>query len=158
MTQNQPVFPAPFGWAGFATGATALLLTLILLWAGPFAPQQPASVTIGELAAEIAKSAARSVSGQPQPAAAINPRDIDDLLNIAVAVLSGAAIIFGAAAFIRHENKRAAVSGVALGMVAITIQLFAFTVMMVAGALVLAAIVYSLRGTFGDMFGDLFGA
>ena len=75
---------ATFGWLGFAIGGTALLLTLVTFWAGPFAPQQAAGINLGELAAEIAKSAARSVAGQPQPAAVSAAKTIDDYLGICV--------------------------------------------------------------------------
>jgi hypothetical protein len=53
-------------------------------------------------------------------------------------------------------SLRAAVSGIGLGMVAIGIQLFAFTVMLIAGVLVIASVIYALRDTFGDIFGGLF--
>lgn len=59
MPDTPSTVPATFGWSGFATGAAALVLTLVLFWAGPFVPRQAASVRIGEMAAEIAQSAAR---------------------------------------------------------------------------------------------------
>lgn len=157
MSDTSPIARAPLGWSGFAAGAAALILTLVLFWAGPFAPQQSAGVSIGELAAEIAKSAARSVAGQPQPAPVPVPRTIDDHLAVAVGVLAGLAVVLGVASLIRHEHKRAALSGICLGAAAIGIQLFAYAIMMIAGAVVLFGIVYALRDTFGDMFGGLFG-
>jgi len=150
--------PRPIlGWFGFAVGAVALMLTLVVFWAGPFAPQQSTGVSVGELAAEIARSAARSVAGQPQPDPVVSPRDIDDYLRIAVGTLAGVAIVLGVAALVRHEHKRAAISGIALGGLAVGVQLFAFTIMMIAGALVISAVIYSLRDAFGDIFGGLFG-
>lgn len=157
MSDTSPIARAPLGWSGFAAGAAALILTLVLFWAGPFAPQQSAGVSIGELAAEIAKSAARSVAGQPQPAPVPVPRTIDDHLAVAVGVLAGLAVVLGVASLIRHEHKRAALSGIGLGAAAIGIQLFAYAIMMIAGAVVIFGIVYALRDTLGDMFGGLFG-
>lgn len=145
------------GWLGFAVGAAALILTLVVFWAGPFSPQQSTGVSVGELAAEIARSAARSVAGQPQPEPVAPPRDIDDYLKIAVGTLAGIAIVLGAAALVRHERKRAAVSGIALGGLAIGVQLFTYTVMLIVGALVISAITFALRDAFGDIFGGLFG-
>ena len=156
MPETQPVARAPLGWSGFATGAASLILTLVILWAGPFAPQQTAGVSIGELAAEIARSAARSVAGQPQPAPVAMTRTLDDYLNIGVGVLAGLAVVLGVASLIRHEHRRAAVSGIGLGAAAIGIQLFTYTIMMIAAALVMAAVVYALRDVFGDIFGGLF--
>lgn len=148
---------AVLGWLGFVVGAAALILTIVIFWAGPFAPQQTAGVTLGELAADIAKSAARSVAGQPQPEPVAPARDIDDYLNIGVGVLAGLAIVLGVAAFIRNERKAAAVSGITLGGLAVGFQLFAWTVMMVVGALLIASVVYALRDALGDTFGGLFG-
>ena len=157
MTETAPAPSAVLGWVGFAVGATALMLTLVVFWAGPFAPQQSAGVSLGELAADIAKSAARSVAGQPQPEPMAPQRDIDDYLKIAVAALAGLAIVLGVAALIRHERKRAAVAGIALGGLAVGIQLFAWTIMLIVGALVISAIVFALRDALGDIFGGLFG-
>lgn len=156
-TATAPVPRAILGWSGFVTGAAALMFTLIVFWAGPFAPQQDAGVTLGELAADIAKSAARSVAGQPQPAPAAPVRDIDDYLQVAVGALAGLAIILGTAAMIRHETRRAAMSGIALGGLAVGLQLFAWTIMMVVGALVIGSIIYALRDAFGDIFGGILG-
>lgn len=157
MSDTSSAPQATVGWLGFAVGGAALVFTLVIFWAGPFAPQQSAGVSIGELTAEIAKSAARSVAGQPQPEPVAPSLDIDDYLNIAVGTLAGIAVVLGAAALVRHEERRAAISGIALGGLAIGVQLFAYTVMMIAGGLVISAIIYSLRDSFGDIFGGLFG-
>ncbi len=84
-------------------------------------------------------------------------RPIDDYLEIGVGILAGLAIVIGVAAFIRHEQKRVAVSGIALGGLAVGIQLFTYTIMLIVGGLVIAALIYSLRDAFGDIFGGLFG-
>lgn len=157
MTEPAPAFAATFGWLGFATGATALVVTLFIFWAGPFAAQQTAGISIGELAADIAKSAARSVAGQAQPEPVARPWTVDDYLEIGVGFLAGLAIVFGVAAFIRHEHKRAAASGIALGGFAIGIQFFTYTIIIFAGGLVIVAVVYALRDAFGDIFGGMSG-
>ena len=110
-----------------------------------------------QLAAEIAKSAARSVAGQQQPAPVAPARDIDDYLKVGVGTLAGLAIVLGVASVIRSERQGAAVSGIALGGLAVGFQLFAWTVMMIAGTLILASVIYVLRDTFGDIFGGLSG-
>ena len=147
---------ATLGWLGFDVGSAALILTMAIFWAGPFAPQQSAGVTLGELAAEMAKSAARSVAGQPQPEPIAPTRTIDDYLQMGVAVLAGLSIILGIAGLIRHEQHRAAVSGITLGVLAVGFQLFTWAVMMVAGAIIIMGLVYAMRDAFGDMFGGLF--
>ena len=147
----------PFGWAAFGTGAAALILVIAIFWAGPFAPQQTVGTSLGDMAAEIAKSAARAASGQDTPPPQPVPRDLDDYLNVATGVLAGLAVVFGLVSFVRHEAKRAAISGVALGGLVIGFQLFAWTIMMIAGALMIATLVYAMRYVFGDTFGGLFG-
>lgn len=148
---------AVLGWLGFATGAVAVVLTIVVFWAGPFAPQQSAGVSLGELAAEIARSAARSVAGQPQPEPVAAVRDIDDHLDLAVGVLAGLAVVTGVAGLIRGEPRRATAGGIALGLFAVGFQLFTWTVMMLVGALAVAAVIYALRDAFGDVLGGLFG-
>ncbi|HKL55853.1 MAG: hypothetical protein ACX93P_12520 [Roseovarius sp.] len=150
---------ATLGWLGFVTGSLALMITIVIFWAGPFAPQQSAGVTLGELAAEMAKSAARSVAGQPQPAppAPVAPmRNIDDYLAVGVGLLAGLAIVTGIASFIRHERRRVALSGVTLGGLAVGFQLFTWMVMLIAGVIVITTLVYTMRDAFGGIFGGLF--
>ena len=147
---------AVLGWLGFAIGGVALILTIVVFWAGPFAPQQQTGVTLGELAADIAKSAARSVAGQPQPEPVAEPRDIDDWLEIGVGALAGLAVVLGIASLVRHERMRAGVSGIALGGLAIGFQLFTWTVMSILGGLIHVGIIYALRDALGDIFGGLF--
>lgn len=74
-------------------------------------------------------------------------------MNILVSSLAGLAIVLGAAGMIRQENTRAAVSGISLGLLTIAFQVFTYTVMMIAGALVLCAIIYSLRDFFQIFLG-----
>ncbi len=145
------------GWLGFLTGAVALVLTVTIFWAGPFAPQQTAESSLGEMAAEIAKAAARSVAGQPQPVPVAPVRDIDDYLAILVGVLASLAFVLGIASFVRRERGRVAFSAIALGGLAIGFQLFTWTVMMIVGAIVIFGIMASLSEAFGDIFGGFFG-
>jgi hypothetical protein len=155
MTDTAPSLApaAPLGWVGFLTGAVARVLTIVTFWAGPLAPQQTPGVTLGELAADIAASAARSVAGQPQPAAVMPARDVGDWIAVGVGALAGLAMVLGLAAVLRRERTRVAVSGVVLGGLAVGFQLFNWAVMMAAGALVVAALVYALRDSLGDTLG-----
>ncbi|RED11274.1 hypothetical protein POI8812_01865 [Pontivivens insulae] len=141
------------GWAGFAFGGAALLVSLIVFLAGPFAPQQSVGVSLGELAAEIVSSASRSMAGLEQPEPEVAARTIDDFLDIGIAVAATVAILFGIAALVRHESRRLAVSGIALGGFVIAFQVFTFVVAMIAGVILIAAVVGSLSDTFGDLFG-----
>ncbi len=146
---NRPVF----GWIGFSAGAAALLAALFVFWAGPFAPQQSAGVTLGELAAEIGKSTLRAAAGMDQPAPVATDRDLDDFLQIGVAMLGGLAIVLSVIGLLRHEQMRPAIAGVAVGLGAILFQFFAMAFFALLGVLVIMALVNS----FSDVFSGLFG-
>jgi formate-dependent nitrite reductase membrane component NrfD len=109
------------------------------------------------MAADMAQSAARAAMGQEAAPPAPIARTIDDYLKIGISLLAGLAVILGLVSFIRHEAKRAALSGIALGGMAIGFQLFTWGIMMLAGTLVIMALVYAMRDAFGDMFGGLLG-
>lgn len=144
---------APLGWTGFALGSLALLGAVIAFWAGPFAPLQEVSVTIGELAADTARAALRSAAGVEQPAPEAITRTIDDYLRIAAAILGALAVVLGAASLIRHEPKRVALGAAALGGAAIAFQMFVWAV----AVIFLAVIFYGILGNLGDIAGGLFG-
>ena len=144
---------ATFGWIGFFTGAVALLTALIVFWAGPFAPQQTTGVSLGELAAEIGKSAMRSAAGLEQPKPVAPAKDIDDYLKVAVAVLGGIAIILATTGLIQHERARPAVAALALGGGAILFQFFTWMVLAVLGVILISALLQS----FGDTFLSICG-
>jgi hypothetical protein len=56
------------------------------------------------------------------------------------------------AGLVRNERRAAAASGIALGLLAVGVQLFAMAVMAIVGALVVAALVYTLKDALGDLF------
>ena len=125
------------GWLGFLTGAVALLVALIVFYAGPFAPQQELSVSLGQLAADTGKSAVRSFFGMAQPDAVPVERTLDDYLQIAVAVLGGLAVILGFAGLIRGEDRRAWQAAVSLGAGAILFQFLGFAIALIACAILI---------------------
>ncbi len=134
----------------FAVGAAALLLVLVHFGAGPFAPQQRASVTVGEIAAEMRKAATRKLLGKPNPAPKAKPWTIDRVLNLVAAMLAGLAVIAGIAGLVRRENWRLAAGGIVLGAGAVAFQFFTWAVLMVLGGLILIAIIQNI----GDIIGD----
>ncbi|NOE26681.1 hypothetical protein [Ruegeria sp. HKCCD6157] len=142
-----------FGWVGFCIASLALLAALFVFWAGPFAPQQTAGVSLGELAAEIGKSTLRAAAGMEQPEPVARARDLDDFLRIGVAMLGGLAIVISAVGILRHEKRRPAIAGMVIGTGAILFQFFAFAFFALLGVLVIMA----LLNSFSDVFSGLFG-
>lgn len=142
-----------WAWTSFALGAAAVVSALFVFWGGPFAPQQTTGVSLGELAAEIGKSALRSMAGSEQPAPIQQIRDLDDYLQIGVSMLGGFAIVFGSFAIVRRESLRPAVAGVLLGGAAVILQFFLWAFVALLGVLLIIAIVHSLSDTFSSVFG-----
>ncbi len=152
MTATQSASPV-FGWIGFCLAAMALFAALFVFWAGPFAPQQSTGVSLGELAAEIGKSTLRAAAGLEQPEPVAQTRDLDDFLQIGVAMLGGLAIVVSVIGILRHERMRPAIAGVCVGIGAILFQFFAFAFFAFLGVLVIMA----LLNSFSDVFSGLFG-
>ena len=145
LTHPRPIA----GYLGFAVGAVALLLVLMHFWGGPFAPQQGASVSLGEFAAEIRQAATRTITGASQPAPESTPWDIDRGLKLVTALLAGIAVILGAAGIVRRENRRPAIAAIALGGVAVVFQFFVWMALLLVGALLISAIISNIDGILG---------
>jgi len=127
---STPRKSARLGWLGFTLGALALVLVVSHFFSGPFAPQQSAGVTVGELVAEMRDSALRSFRGEDQPAPVAVPWDIDDWLRLAGGVLGAGALVLAVASLVRREPYEVGVGAVVLGGGAIAFQFYAMTVMM----------------------------
>jgi len=151
MTGNPTASSHPItGFIGLALGATALLVVLVHFWVGPFAPQQRVTVTVGEIAAEMRQAAVRKLKGLPQPKPASAPWDSDRILKLIAALLAGSAVIAGVVSLVRRETWRPAVGGIALGAGAIAFQVFTWAILVVAGALILFAIIQNITGILGE--------
>lgn len=146
-----------WGWLSFLLGAAALLAAVLVFWAGPFAPQQTVEVSLGEMAAEVARSAARDVMGMEQPAPEPVARDVDDWLQIGIGGLGALAVIMGVGAITAGGRGRSSAGGVVLGGMAIAFQFFTMYAMALLGVLLVMAVIYALKDVFGGMFGGLFG-
>lgn len=143
--------PRPIaGYMGFLLGAVALILVLTHFWAGPFAPQQRASVSVGEIAAEMRESAKRALTGATQPAPESPPWDIDRVLKAVTGALAALAAVLGVFAFVRHESRRPAIGAVALGAAAVTFQLFTWMVLAILGVVLLGMIMQNITGILGE--------
>ncbi len=142
-----------FGWIGFGAAVIALFAALFVFWAGPFASQQSAGVSLGELAAEIGKSTLRSAAGLEQPEPVARTRDLDDYLRIAVAMIGALSIVLSVIGILRHEKLRPAIAGISIGIGAILFQFFAFAFFVFMGVLIIMA----LLNSFSDFFSGVFG-
>lgn len=143
--------PSPIaGMFGFAAGAAAFILVLVHFWAGPFAPQQGVTISIGEMAAEIREAATRAISGEAQPEATVTDWTLDKTIKLVAAVLAGLAVILGLAGMIRRETWRPAAGAITLGVAAVVFQMFVWAAMLIVGCILLFAIIQNVDGILGS--------
>ena len=74
---------------------------------------------------------------------------LDRTLSTVAYVLAGLAVVLGIVGLVLRENRRVAVAAVGFGGIAIGFQLFVWTVMIIAGVIIIGYILTHL----GDIFG-----
>lgn len=150
MSDAQPAKAGP-GWGHLAMGAGALALALavIHIFGGPFAPQPSIGTTVGEIAGEMRAAALRAMRGDPQPAPVPRGWDIDRVLMLAAPLVGVLAIVLSMIAALRREDLRLAGYGAALGAGAIVFHLVWWIAALIAGVILLAAIIENI----GDILG-----
>ena len=142
--------PYALSMTGFLLGAAAFALVVVQFVAGPFAPQETA--TLGEMAGAMARDAVRGFFGRTEdPAVAPRGWDIDRILLTAAMIAAVLGIVLGVAGLIRHEARRAVSAAIAMGAAAVTAQFFATTLLMVVGAV----LILGLFAMIGDIFGGI---
>ncbi|WP_299146977.1 hypothetical protein [uncultured Tateyamaria sp.] len=141
----QPTRPR-MGIAGFVLGGLALLVVVISFVGGPFAPQNTVGVTLGDIAAEAGKATLRNWLGMEQPGPEPVPWTIDRTLWLIGVVLGVIATLCGAAALLLRERRDIALWALGLGISAVALQFVASALMLIVGAMILCALIYS----FGD--------
>lgn len=143
---------AGLGWGHVAmgTGAFALALAMLHMFGGPFAPQSSVGTTVGEIAGEMRAAALRAVSGAAQPAPEPRGWDIDRILMLAAPLFGVLAVVLSMVAALRREELRLAGYGAALGVGAIVFQLVWWIAALIAGVIVLVAIIENI----GDILGS----
>jgi hypothetical protein len=150
MSDTQPLWTG-LGWGQVAigTGALALSLGMLHVFGGPFTPQPSVGTTIGEIAGEMRAAALRAVNGEPQPAPVPRGWDIDRVLMLAAPLFGVVAIVLSMISALRRERLRLAGYGAALGVGAIVFQLIWWIAALMAGVILLVAIVENI----GDILG-----
>ncbi|TYC67911.1 hypothetical protein FMN63_17920 [Stappia sp. BW2] len=137
------------GSLGLLLGAIALVMALFHFSAGPLDPQPTIGQSIGEIAADIRKSAIKGLKGEPLPEPQSAPWSLDRTLKASAYVLGGLAIVLGTLGFVLKENRRVAVCAVSLGAGAIGFQLFTWMILLIVGVILLVAIFQNLGEILG---------
>lgn len=151
MTDDS-VLPRGFRWGylSIALGALALAVSAVVIFGGPFAPQQSIGTTIGEVAGDMRAAALRSLRGEPQPAAVPRGWDIDRILFLAAPLIGVAAVVAAAVSALSRDPWRLPTYGAVLGASAIALQFLWWVAMLIAGVVLLVAIVENIGGILGE--------
>ena len=157
MTETQTMRDAPnpspfrlWGLWAIAAGAIAVVLVCIQIFGPPAEPQPSAAQQIGEIAGEMKRSAWRAFLGmEPEPPAPQpDPSLVSQYLPIAGPVLGVLAIVLAVVSALMRENWRLATYGTVLGASAVLMQMFWWVALLIAGVILLAAVIENLGGFF----------
>lgn len=148
MTFSQIAREHPFGLGSFALGTMALMMVSIVMFAGPFAPQQSPGITLGELAAAMrafatGETAATATSAQPRG------WDIDRVLQLIIPVLAVLSIAMAVFAKLRQEPGKLAKWSAAIGAVALVVQFLWWLALLIAGVVLLVSMFENFESFFG---------
>ncbi|MGJ8622940.1 MAG: hypothetical protein ACSHW1_09185 [Yoonia sp.] len=130
-----------WGLASLVFGALALIVTIIVVFAGPFAPQHSVGTSIGQIIGEISSSAFKTVRGEELPPPQARPWDIDRVLMVTGPVLAVIAFVTAVVAAFRKDPWRLPTYGTVLGVAAITMQFVWWIAIIFAAVILLASII-----------------
>jgi hypothetical protein len=131
---------------GFTLGVAGLLMALFHFGAGPLDPQPTIGQSIGEIAADIRQSALKGLKGEALPEPQAAPWSLDRSLRTAAIVLGGLALALGALGLVLRENRRLALTAIGLGAATIGFQFFTWVILLIAGVVLIVAILQNMDG------------
>jgi hypothetical protein len=151
---HMPPGPPPhpfytFGLWAVLTGGLALIVVFVHMVAPSLAPQPSAASQIGEIAAEIRRSAWANFLGEAQPAPIEEPVRWWLYLAVVGPALGVVALVLSLISGLRRENWRYPAYGAGLGVAAILVQFVWMVAVLIAGVILLTAIIENI----GDIFG-----
>ena len=143
--------PRPFRKAGFwavLLGAIAVVLVFVQMVGPTLEPKPSAATQIGEIAGEIKRSAWLSFLGISEPEPELETASLWSYLALVAPILGVVALVLSLVSGLKRENWRYPVYGASLGVAAIVFQYLWWVVILVAGVLLLIAIIENM----GDIF------
>ncbi len=136
---------AKLSFSGISFGGIALMLALIHFWAGPFSPQPTLEETVAETAVSIRDATLAALRGE-ELETVTEPRDFntDQIIDIAIPILGGLAIILAVIGYALKESARVAIGAVFLGSAAIAFQFAAMALGVIVVAILVSAVLSEL--------------
>jgi hypothetical protein len=139
-----------WGFAGLLFGILALFI-VVLHVSSLLEPADTNTATkIGEFAAELRKSATRSMLGQPQPVPETPAMGLAEVLAHVAPVLAVLATILGAIGLFRREPRTLSLLALGFGTGAFVMQFAMMLALLMAGAFIMVAILNNLGSILGD--------
>jgi hypothetical protein len=137
--------PRPiWGLTGVIAGLIAVALVTLSL-SSIFAEPQPSMATqIGEMAAEIRKSAMRSMMGTEEPVPETSAMTVAMIVTIAIPVLAGGAALCGAIGLFRREPRSLPLLALGFGTGAFLMQYLFWMALFIGGVVLMVAILNNL--------------
>lgn len=137
-----------WGFWAVVIGAIALVLVFVQIFGPMMDPKPSVGTQIGEIAGDIKRSAWRSFFGLSNATAEPEPVSSVIYLALVAPVLGVLAIVLSLISGVLRENWRYRVYGTGLGAAAVLFHFFWWMALLVAGVLILVAIIENL----GDIF------
>lgn len=143
--------PSPFRNVGFwaiVVGGLAMVLVFAQIAAPSFETSPSAGERVGEIAGEMKRAAWRSFLGLPKPEPEVQATPFVVYLAMIAPVFGGLAVILAVVSGVKRENWRFATYGACLGVGAIVFQFLWWVALLVAGMVLLVAIIENLGEFF----------
>jgi hypothetical protein len=141
-----------WGYGAIVLGGLGLLLSMVVIFGGPFTPQPSVGETIGEIAGDIRASALRSLRGDEPAAPTPKAWNIDQILILTAPVLGALGILAAVVSALVRDPWRMPTYGALLGGSAIVFQFVWWLALLVCGVLLLVSIIENM-GNILDGFG-----
>ena len=151
MTPSSAFPPNPIRSVGFwavLTGAVAVALVFLHIFAPSLQPAPSIGDQIGEIAGDIKRSAWRSFFGLSAPTPEPASVSWTHYLGLIAPIMGLGAIVLSVVSGVRGENRRYVVYGTGLGAAAVVFHFFWWVTLVVAGVMLLVAILENI----GDIF------
>lgn len=143
--------PSPFRKVGvwaILTGALALVLVFAQIVGPSLEPHPSAATQVGEMAGQIKRAAWRTFLGLPKPEPEVVSASIWDYFALAAPILGVLSILLAVVSGLKREHWRLPTYATGLAVGAIVFQYFWWMALLIAGVVVLVAVIENI----GDIF------